>query len=57
MGSSAAVFRTKHALAMESKDGAEVLIHLGLDTVKRGGKVLLYESRSWSESKKRRAHL
>ena len=34
----AAVFRTKHALAMESKDGAEVLIHLGLDTVKRGGK-------------------
>mgnify|MGYP000628678205 CR=1 FL=1 len=34
----AAVFRTKHALAMESKDGAEVLMHLGLDTVKRGGK-------------------
>lgn len=34
----AAVFRTKHALAMESKDGAEVLIHIGLDTVKREGK-------------------
>lgn len=34
----AAVFRTKHALAMESKEGAEVLIHLGLDTVKRNGK-------------------
>ena len=34
----AAVFRTKHALAMESKEGVEVLIHLGLDTVKRNGK-------------------
>lgn len=34
----AAVFRTKHALAMQSKDGAEILIHLGLDTVKREGK-------------------
>ncbi len=34
----AAVFRTKHALAMESQNGAEVLIHLGLDTVKRDGK-------------------
>ena len=34
----AAVFRTKHALAMESKEGAEVLIHLGLDTVKLDGK-------------------
>lgn len=34
----AAVFRTKHALAMQSKDGAEVLIHIGLDTVKRDGK-------------------
>ncbi len=52
----AAVFRTKHALAMESKDGAEVLIDLGL-IQKARWKRLLYESRSWSESKKRRAHL
>ena len=34
----AAVFRTRHAMAMETVEGAEVLIHIGLDTVKREGK-------------------
>ena len=53
----AAVFRTKHALAMESKDGAEVLIHLGLDTVKRGGKGFYMKVEAGQKVKKRRAHL
>ena len=32
------VFDTKHAVNMVSADGAEVLMHIGIDTVKLGGK-------------------
>lgn len=32
------IFRTCHALTLQSEDGAEILIHIGLDTVKLDGK-------------------
>lgn len=48
----AAVFRTKHALAMESKEGAEILIHLGLDTVKREGQGFLMKVEPGQKVKK-----
>lgn len=40
------VFGTKHAISMKTAAGAELLMHIGMDTVKRDGKALIRRSRT-----------
>ena len=36
-GEVVSLFRTKHAIGFQTKSGAEILIHIGIDTVKLDG--------------------
>ncbi|MBA5735137.1 PTS glucose transporter subunit IIA, partial [Escherichia coli] len=36
-GTIISLFKTKHAIAMQSDNGAEILLHVGIDTVKLDG--------------------
>lgn len=36
-GTIALIFRTNHAFAVKSKEGIEMLVHIGIDTVELGG--------------------
>ena len=51
-GTVSTVFPTGHAAAVTSKEGAEVLIHVGLDTVKLEGKHFTIHASEGQEVKK-----
>ena len=51
-GTVSTVFPTGHAAAVTSKEGAEILIHVGLDTVKLDGKHFTIHASEGQEVKK-----
>ena len=51
-GTVSTVFPTGHAAAVTSKEGAEILIHVGLDTVKLNGKHYTIHAAEGQEVKK-----
>jgi PTS system beta-glucosides-specific IIC component len=52
-GTIATIFPSKHAIGLTSDDGAEVLIHIGLDTVKLDGKFFTAHIKSGDKVKTR----
>ena len=51
-GTIMSVFDTGHALGMQTKDGVELLIHIGLDTVELKGKYFQVHVKQDDEVKK-----
>ena len=46
------LFDTKHAVNLRSNDGCEILLHIGIDTVKLGGKFFKAHIESGQKVKK-----
>jgi PTS system D-glucosamine-specific IIC component len=46
------VFDSKHAISLVTKTGAEILLHIGIDTIKLGGKYFEAHVKSGQEVKK-----
>lgn len=51
-GTVLSVTETKHAISLASEDGAEILLHIGIDTVKLGGKFFEVHASSGQAVKK-----
>ncbi|MCD8089898.1 MAG: beta-glucoside-specific PTS transporter subunit IIABC [Clostridiales bacterium] len=51
-GTVASVFDTKHAICLENGSGAEMIIHIGLDTVNLGGKYFTAKVKNEDKVKK-----